>query len=304
VTLMRTGVGSLPHRDLDEAVAFVEKTASIPYLPQLPNRNEQESMLVQWGAGIAGAGAEGTGLVRGAAVGDRAEGFAGAAAMLRNLDSTIVKTQTTGPVTIAAALRAGGVNTPELMHVVTAELSRRIRSHLRWIRSEADVHDVVLVLDEPALAAVGGGNLPQMAREALETLRGSIDAEIGLHCCGDTDWGAIADIGFEWLSWDLRALDEGFHRGVDRVAEALGTGARLMWGIVPTTPGPLPETHVLVGRYGTAVANLIVAGAPFEALKDRAWFTPACGLAGLSVPDAEKVADKLMEVVEEVERGW
>ena len=304
MSLMRTGVGSLPHRDLDEAVAFVEATADIPYLPQLPNRNEQESMLVQWGSGIAGAGAEGTSLVRGGTVGDRSEGFAGAAAMLQSLDSTIVKTQTTGPVTIAAALRAGGVNTPELMHVVTQELGRRIRSHLRWIRSESDVHDVVLILDEPALAAVGGGDLPKMARDALTTLQDSIDTGVGLHCCGDTDWGSIAEIGFDWLSWDLGALDEGFFRGVDRIAEALGAGTRLMWGIVPTTPGPLPEIHVLMGRYGTAVANLIVAGAPFEKLKADAWFTPACGLAGLSVSDAEKVADKLLEVVGEVESGW
>ena len=99
-------------------------------------------------------------------------------------------------------------------------------------------------------------------------------------------------------------LGEGFQRGVDQIAEALGKGTRIMWGIVPTTPGPLPETHVIAGRYGTAVANLVVAGAPFRALKADAWFTPACGLAGLSVADAERVADKLDEIVGEVESGW
>jgi hypothetical protein len=132
----------------------------------------------------------------------------------------------------------------------------------------------------------------------------SIDAEVGLHCCGDTDWGGVAEIGFDWLSWDVSALGEGFHHGLDKIATALGAGARVMWGIVPTTPGPLPETNVLVGRYGTAVANLIVAGAPFETLRSQAWFTPACGLAGLTVSDAEAVMQLLDEVVGEVDSGW
>ena len=62
----------------------------------------------------------------------------------------------------------------------------------------------------------------------------------------------LAELGFDWLSWDLAVLDEGFHRGVDRVAEALGAGTRLMWGIVPTTPwsspgDPCPSRQV---RYG------------------------------------------------------
>jgi len=74
--------------------------------------------------------------------------------------------------------------------------------------------------------------------------------------------------------------------------------------LVRTTPGPLPDQNVIVGRYGTAVTNLIVAGAPAEALKQRAWFTPACGLAGLSVADAEAVAKLLEIVVGDVEHGW
>ncbi len=304
MNLQSTGVGSLPHVDLDAAIEFVGNTADIPYLPQLPARHEQESMLVQWGSGIAGAGQRGTTLVAGADSGERDDAFAGAAAMLRHVSGPILKTQATGPITLAAALRAGGVQTPHLMDVVVEELSIRIATHLDWIRSESRVDDVVLVLDEPALAALGGGDLPEIGRKALTTLAGSIEAEVGLHCCGDTDWGSIADIGFDWLSWDIGALAEGFYRGVDRLAAALGAGTRLMWGIVPTTTGPLPEPHVLVGRYGTAVANLVVAGAPVEMLKARAWFTPACGLAGLSIGDAEAVANLLDEVVEEVESGW
>ncbi len=306
MTLLRTGIGSLPHAGGEEAVDFVLRTCDIPYLPQLPNRHIQESMLLQWGDGLAGAGQNGPGLLMGAPPGDRTQAFGGAAAMLRHVPGDVVKTQVTGPVTLAAALRSGGVDQPGLLGRVTEELLPRIVKHLDWVRSETAVDTVVLVIDEPALAALGATQteLPDAARQSLAMLLDTLDVEVGIHCCGDTDWGAVAGLGFEWLSWDLGALGGGFFSGIESIAVALANGTRIMWGIVPTTPGPLPDTNVLIGRYGTAVANLVVAGAPLEMLKSRAWFTPACGLAGLSVGDAEAVANRLGQVVGEVENGW
>lgn len=304
MSLTRSGVGSLPHDNCADAVGFVARSTDIPYLPQLPNRHEQESMLVQWGDGMAGAGWDGTVLRVGIASGDRSEAFLGAAAMLDRVGPTTLKTQATGPVTLAAALRAGGVDVPDLLDLVVAELQTRIASHLDWIRAKAPVSEIVLVIDEPALAAVGDDPLPSPAQRALAALIADVDTAVGIHCCGDTDWGGLAAIGFDWLSWDVGALGEGFIRGVDRIAEALGAGTRVMWGLVPTMTGPLPQPHVLVGRYGTAVANLVVAGAPLAKLKSEAWFTPACGLAGLSVGDAEAVVSLLAEVVGEIESGW
>lgn len=304
MSLIRSGVGSLPHDNCADAVNFVAHSADVAYLPQLPNRHEQESMLVQWGDGIAGAGQDGTILRKGATPGDRSEAFLGAAAMLGRVRDPLVKTQATGPVTLAAALRAGGVEVPNLLDLVVAELRSRIAQHLEWIRAETSVSEVVLVLDEPALAAVSEDPLPLAARRALTALIAHIDAPVGIHCCGDTDWGELAEMGFDWLSWDVGALGHGFLQGVDRIATALGAGTRVMWGLVPTTRGPLPRPHVLVARYGTAVANLVVAGAPLAKLKSEAWFTPACGLAGLSVGDAEAVVRLLTEVVGEVESGW
>ncbi len=281
-------------------------TTDVAYLPQLPNRHPQESMLVQWGDGICGAGQEDRNLVAGSMMGDREEAFVGAAAVLRGFSGSILKTQATGPVTVAAALRSGGVRQSGLLELVADELIVRINEHLRWIRAESDVDEIVLMLDEPSLAALGvsGAEMPQEVRRVLERVVASIDTAVGVHCCGDTDWGSIAEIGPAWLSWDLGELSMGFLEGVDRIAVALGAGTRVMWGIVPTTTVPLPDQNVLISRYGTAVANLVVAGAPIESLKSQAWFTPACGLAGLSLNDAEAVAELLRDVVEEVESGW
>ncbi len=302
--LVRSGIGSLPHTDSAEAVGFVLATSDVPYLPQLPNRHPEESMLLQWGDGIAGAGPDDLTLRADSATGPRHEAFVGAEAMLRKLSGGVVKTQVTGPVTLAAALKAGRVNRPGLMRHVADELVTRVADHLDWIRRESDVEEVILVLDEPMLAVTGDDPLPAAVLDVLAFVIEKIDAAVGIHCCGDTDWGAVAALRPGWLSWDVAALGPGFLAGVDQISRALAADTRLMWGIVPTTLGPLPDQNVIVSRYGTAVANLIVAGAPLESLKQRAWFTPACGLAGLSVADAQAVARLLEEVVGEVEHGW
>ena len=306
MTLLRTGVGSLPHTDPNAASRFVQATSDVAYLPQLPNRHPQESMLVQWGDGMLRAGQDGRNLGASRATGDRSEAFVGASAVLDDFSGSTLKTQVTGPVTLAAALRAGGVGGEALLEQVADELLVRIDTHLRWIRNQVELAELVVILDEPSLAALGdsGTKMPAPVREVLERVLGSIDASTGVHCCGDTDWGSIAAMRPDWMSWDLAALGLGFFEGADQIARALGAGSRVMWGMVPTTSGPLPEQNVLIGRYGTAVANLVVAGAPFESLKSRAWFTPGCGLAGLSEGDAEAVTTLLRRVVEEVDSGW
>jgi methionine synthase II (cobalamin-independent) len=304
--LIRTGVGSLPHADPVAAAEFVLRSTDVPYLPQLPNRHPEEAMLVQWGDGIAGLGAEGRRLELAHAVGDREQAFVGAAAVLDRWSGTRLKTQATGPVTLTAALRAGGAPEPGLLQLVADELTTRITAHISWIRSRIVLDELVVVLDEPALAAFGGerGPIPHEALEVLGRTLGDIDADTGIHCCGDTDWRAIASLRPGWLSWNLGELGPGFATGGEELAETLAAGTRIMWGMVPAARPPLPSENVLLGRYGTAVARLVVAGAPFEQLKTRAWFTPACGLAGLSVADAEAVTGLLESVVGEVDDGW
>ncbi|MFM9225894.1 MAG: hypothetical protein ACKOQ1_04600, partial [Actinomycetota bacterium] len=51
------GVGSLPHRDLDEAVDFAWRATSIPTIPSLPRRSPAEAMVAQALVGIPGVSA-------------------------------------------------------------------------------------------------------------------------------------------------------------------------------------------------------------------------------------------------------
>ena len=298
-----TGVGSLPHRDPAEA-ARLAAACSVPYLPQLPGRHPEEGMVRQWGDGLCGCGPgdEPGGLRAGAPVGPREEAFVAAAAALDLLAGTappLVKTQATGPITLAVALRAAGHGGSALWECVVGGLTSRIAGHLAEIHRRLPGSQTLVVIDEPALTAVTPGD--RSAAAALDALGAVIaavsGADVGVHCCGDTVWGEVAGLGAGWLSMDVGALGPGFAAGVPAVAEAVSAGTRIIWGAVPVESPPLPSTGSLVARVRRVEEALVLAGADLRSL-DRAVLSPACGLAGLSPDAAAGVVRRLDEMAE------
>lgn len=298
-----TGVGSLPHADPGTA-ARLAGVPSVPYLPQLPLRHPEEGMLRQWGDGLCGCGAAGSegGLGYGAEPGPRAEAFVGAAAaldLLAGFSPPLVKTQATGPITLAAAMRAGGHPGDGLWDCVVSGLSGRVAGHLARIASRLPAAGIVVVFDEPALVAVRPGAPGAGAALAAlsEVVSGVEGARVGVHCCGDADWGTVAEVGAHWLSMDAAALGHGFVEGATRIAGAVSSGARIIWGAVPTDPLPLPSVETLVARVRRAEGLLVLAGADVRVL-DGALVSPACGLAGMTVEAAVQVTARVEAVAE------
>lgn len=291
-----TGVGSLPHTDPDEAASFVIATTDVPYLPQLPNRDRAEGMLAQWGDGLAGTASDGFALRPGRRAVDRSDAFAGASTMLDRVpaDAPRIKTQATGPVTLAAALLAGGHDGAGLWDEVVEGLLEKVAAHLAWIRASLPGADVILAFDEPALGALGEaafGITVEEAETALRQVLDGADAVTGIHCCDDTDWSMVGRIRPDFVSCDVGALGSGFAAGVGELAAAVADGTWFMWGVVPASSPPLPSVDDVIARYRNAEGALILSGAPIEMLARSAWFTPACGLAGLSEEQARAVAD-------------
>lgn len=307
MTIHVTGVGSLPHRDPVAAAEFVLATTDVPYLPQLPLHDPAEGMLAQWGDGLAGCGAEpgGLGLRHGIEPRGRAAAFGGAAALLAALPpgTPLVKTQATGPVTLATALRAGGAAARGLWDAVVGGLVARIGAHVDWVAARLPAAEVVLVLDEPALAGLPIDGFPVAGADAEAALRATLAAlpvPAGIHCCGDTDWGMVARLRPRWLSWDVGALGPGFAEGADDLAAAVAAGTGVIWGVAPTAPPPLPAPEDLVGRFRRVEGALLVAGAPADRLAADTWLTPACGLAGVGEAHAATVAATVRDVAGEV----
>jgi hypothetical protein len=266
-------------------------------------------MLTQWGDGLCGCGFDTgpVGLAYGAPEGDRTEAFGGAEAMLAALrpSEPLIKTQTTGPVTLSLGMLAAGHPGEGLFDCLLEGLRRRVEAHLGAIGEVLPDARVVLVYDEPGLTGLGTTGFPIKASETRrlleQTLRNS-PIPAGIHCCGPTDWSLVAAVDPVWISWDVDALGAAFEETAEEVAAAVARGTRIMWGVVPTDPGPPPRD--LLGRFQHVVGTLVMAGADMNALTEEALFTPACGLANLTVEQAEIVANTVTYVVGELNEVW
>src|SRR4029453_19518949 len=161
-----SAVGSLPHRDGDDAIAFVlDRQPRLPAAPTLPRRAAVEGMIPQAAWGIAGVLLlpDGSLLVDEAAVdpdlplgdGLDAEPFAGLRAFLAAIEGRVApfKLQLTGPVTLGLALHAVGVPTGRAFPVAAKAVATRTREVLQATREAAPGATPLVFLDEPGLTA-------------------------------------------------------------------------------------------------------------------------------------------------------
>lgn len=307
-----TGVGSWPGEDATayaEAVRVVLGELDVPHVPELPARGATASMT---GRALA--------LLEGLAVdlqpaGWRLVGTSGTSGvdhrrtrslLAQDLDAVEeqaqgwtgpFKTQVAGPWTLAAT-----VEKPRGDRVLSDHGARRdlaeslaegVRGHVRDLRRRVPgATSLVVQVDEPALAAVLGAQVPTAsgfgrhravhppeASALLGTVLSAIaeeGAEPWVHSCAPgVPWDLVRGAGATGLVLDLSMLTAGDH---DTVAEALEGGTSVALGVVPSTEpgGGLTDTRVVerVQRWldmlglDPSVGSLVVA--------------PTCGLAGAS----------------------
>ena len=300
-----TGVGSLPHTDPKRAASFVLETTTVPYLPQLPNRHPEERMLVQWGDGLCGCGAvdSSIGLGYGEPIGARAEAFGGADALLDALSSDVpaVKTQATGPVTLALGFLSAGHPGQGLLDCVATGLIGRVEDHIASLAARLPDADITLIFDEPGLSGLLVPGFP-ITRDEAEHVLGKVltraPVPAGIHCCADTDWSVVASVRPSLISWDIDSLGAAFLAHTEAIAAATWEGTGFIWGVAPTQTQPLPGDPGV--RLQRIVGRLVMAGAKMDGLLEGAMFSPACGLAGLTEGQAEIVAHTVVRLAGEL----
>lgn len=262
-------------------------------------------MLVQWGDGLCGCGAVDTsiGLGFGEPIGPRAEAFGGADALLDRLDVNLpaLKTQATGPVTLALGLMAAGHPGPGLMDCVVKGLIGRVDNHIGALSARFPETEITLIFDEPGLSGLLVPGFPITRTDAGDVLTRVLRAapvQAGIHCCADTDWSVVAGARPSLISWDINALGQGFFEQTEALAAATWEGTRFIWGVVPTQSQPFPAD--LDVRLQRVVGRLVMSGAKLAGLLEGAMFSPACGLAGLTEGQAEIVAQTVVQLAGEL----
>ncbi|XVU24429.1 methionine synthase [Actinoplanes sp. CA-054009] len=308
-----TGIGSLPGTDIEEAQRIVfGELPLLPHLAELPARGPGADMIgrsagflvelpVQLYAGRwQVAPRPGKDLRRTADLLERdldqlteqGDGFTGT-----------VKLQSAGPWTLAASIDRpiGGrlLRDPGAVRDLTDSLAEGLRKHVDEVRKRLPGASLLLQIDEPSLPAVLAGRVPTEsglgaykavdgadAATALRTIVEAAGVPVVAHCCAPgVPLQVFRDAGSAAVALDLALLKD-----LDPLGEAIEAGIGLFAGAVPSTGSPSVGDPSAAGkRTAERVSTLWKRlGFPVARLPEQVVVTPACGLAGATVPYARE----------------
>jgi hypothetical protein len=323
-SLATTGVGSLPLTQLELALQSALQL-DIPALPQLPAGTPTEFMLPAALEGLPGLRADADGLctvdlaewragrrdfearLEAALAGGRLADFEPSAVAARawrpflweveHRKLALAKAQLAGPFTVLGVVRASAGEEPGLEEAVFRLLLARSLAMVRALRRAGTTP--LFFLDEPGLYAFTRANARQLLTlQELRLMVASLQREgalVGVHCCGNTDWGSLLETGVDLVSLDARLSLEPLLNARSALTRFLDSGATLSLGIIPTD---LAAGYSVEERVETVEA-LLRAGLPpgksAQSLAEHLLLTPACGLAMRSVVDAERIFAELKQ---------
>lgn len=332
---LATGIGSLPHTDIDKALDLIFKyTPQIPGWPQLPKRDIRERMVIQYSQGLPclrlslskndlffdfSTQEEELAKFYEHIIADDREYFkisqdyaAGLWQFLSRLENEnlkkikFIKGQITGPFTFAASINDSEgraiMHNPIFLQAICEGLAMKALWQVDMLKKFKK--PIIIFLDEPYLVCLGSGFTPINRDDVIKTLNEitgkikSAETLVGIHCCGNTDWSIFTEIkGIDIISFDAF----GFLERILLYAEELGSffkrGGILAWGIVPTEAfSSEVNVSVLVEKIKSGIEALVKKGIDKDLLEKRLIITPSCGLGALGSDKAELIFKCLAEL--------
>jgi hypothetical protein len=332
-TAKLTGIGSLPHHNADSALEYSFKL-TIPFLPQIPIRNPWEYMIAQALEGLPGLSLDSEGQVSlslsiwesrasdfkqkldKALSEDCYDDFEPSSAVsscwqpfvweLEERKTPVAKIQIAGPMTSQWALRlkdgTSADHHPELSSQIYRLVLMRAIAMTRRLKS-IGVAPIVF-LDEPGLFGINPSQPKHMLalqelKILIQTLRKE-GAEVGLHCCSDTNWKAVLSLGLQYLSIDTALSLPHLLENKAELESYLASGGKLSLGAIPTVRHNVLQS-LDADLILASLEKTLLTALPKETVRkilSTSILTPACGLAFHTVSDAERVLDLLSELGE------
>lgn len=332
---LATGIGSLPHMDPIEATIAVFKfLPDCPFWPQLPRRSRLEGMVLQYVEGFPGLRPSETGgdpfidigekglaelepfyecvfagnLDAFALSNERAEGFYSFENALTQQESDrqpkYIKGHITGPITLASSLKDSAGK--EILH---DENFREAAANLlaqktRWQieRLKAFGMPLIIFMDEPIMEVYGSAysSLSEELVQALwaptmEVCKNSASA-LGVHCCGNTDWGLLFKSGLDIVNFDAFHYMDKMLLYPEELSNHIESGGALAWGIAPTENAAKGLTaYDLLKRLDAGIKSLAERGIKEEILRGQSILTPSCGMGSLDAALSEHILGLLKE---------
>lgn len=320
---LSTAIGSMPHKNAEEAVEFIFKNfKDIPFWPQLVNLTFKENMYAQFSEGLPNIVIEEEKQKIYFAIKDGiksnifyenienleyfklsqdyAKGFYKFIEYLERekLEYKFLKGQVTGPITFGLKItdesgRSSCYN-DELKEIIKIHISYKAKWQIEKMKKYSK--SVILFIDEPYLSSVGSAFV-QLERDFVIENLNYIIKEIknsgaisGIHCCADTDWTLLFDAEPDIISFDAYSYFGDFSIYNKEIKNFLERGGILAFGIVPASNKILEENiNSLKKKLEEEFKFLIKQGISESVINSQFIITPSCGVGSLKEEIAEKI---------------
>ena len=324
-----SGIGSVPFTGVDEACELIlEFCPQIPYVPQLIKRDPRENMFLQFSENLPCLLID---CKNKQVVFDEkqdrekrlpefydyiahncydyfrispeyAEGFYCLLEKCKKRSNPFIKVQVTGPVTyllsVANKNRQPLIFDNDFAEAITLGLAMKGLWQARQIRQNGKIP--ILFFDEPSLWGLGSAYMPVSGQKAAFLIGSLIsfirerdkDLLLGLHCCGNTDWGMVLDSGVDIVSFDAFSFGDKLTLYSQEIKQFLQKKGSFAFGLVPTSEYRNEITQgYLFDKFISVLDGFERKGIARDLLLDKAIFTPACGMGPLAYTDAERVLE-------------
>ena len=322
-----TAIGSYPHNNVDDACDLILKTLpEIPCWPQLPERDMNEEMLVQYTEGLPflkidpvkksvyvdmpedntdkleefynNYMSEDPGLF--ALSDSHALGFSNMTRLLKEKKPEglrAIKGQIVGPITLAGSLKdpeqIAMLHNPVLFDVIVKLLAMKAC----WQLDQYAAFGLprIIFLDEPYLSSYGSAFASLKKEQIVESLNEIFlaihnrESLSGIHCCGNTDWTMLMETQVDIINFDAFGYMDTMLIYKKEVRTFLERGGIMAWGIVPTTDSIKDVTiGDLMDKMISAVDRLVESGIDQNLINENSLITPSCGTGTMPLDEAEK----------------
>jgi methionine synthase II (cobalamin-independent) len=331
---LATGIGSLPHKDAEEALDLIFKYCpQIPFWPQLPKRDVREGMVAQFSENFPFLEVNQNGLNFSAFSSqegelekfyeriiandidyfkispDFAQGLHRFYERLEKMnlgDIEFIKCQVTGPFTFLATIKDD--NGVALLHdavflqAILKGLTMKALWQIKLFKKFGK--KIIMFIDEPYLGCFGSAYTPINREDVLRgltELTQDIKSEsvlLGAHCCGNTDWSIFTDVpGIDIISFDAFGFLDKFVLYADNLKDFLKRGGIICWGIVPTQEFLGNESaELLVEKIKEGINILAKKGLDKNLLLEKLIISPSCGLGTLDTDKSEAILKLLSRI--------
>ena len=332
--LLTTGMGILPHREIEPALAVAMKV-DIPFWPQLPRMNYFEDMYVQAGENFPGIVVE---------PGERRiffsteKFYAELENALLNLENEAffrispqfsatyhrflsqdlsaypsIRGQLEGPVSFGLNVldenKKSLIFNDEARPLLFDFMARKANAQLRELKAKNP--RAFLFIDEPGLQYIFSalsGYTPDMARGDFEGFFAGIEHPRGIHLCGNPDWDFLLHLDIDILSFNAFNSGEIFVKYRTGIKGFLDRGGMLGWGLVPANTDEFDQSSPegLIHHIESLWRELEKAGFDLGWLLSQSILMPAtCALMNLDGFDTVEAAyDRLQTVAHRLQAKY